>query len=63
MQIEQQTPFLDDEFDPDEALMSDEEFDRELALAAEGRFEDLGLHEGTIPGFERRPLTEFLAEG
>lgn len=59
MQIEQQTPFLDDE-DEQEPLMTDAEFEEELALAAEGKFGDVGLHEGTIPGFERRPLSEFL---
>lgn len=62
MQIEteeRESVFADDEEDA-QPLMTDAEFDEELALAAEGRFGEIGLFDGKdLPGFEKVPLSEF----
>lgn len=58
MQIEDQeveSVFADDP-DEGEPLMTDEEFEEELALASQGRFEEIGLDSGS---FAPATLQEF----
>jgi hypothetical protein len=49
--------------DPDEesALMSNEDFDAEIAMAAEGRWEELGL-DAPDEKFESVTVDEFMRE-
>lgn len=59
MQIDNEP--LEESYDGDaQPLMTDEEFEHDLALAAEGRWEELDLHAGPIPGFEKVPINDIL---